>query len=132
MTLYVFIVNEKADFDTYDDIYDICVTVCEPYEYAKGEKKDYYDIFSDLIMKSVSVIRKTGECTCLCAWSRFIILNKDTFIKAANDLWVHVPEDENQLVYEWIREINYWLAGYVSENIYKRFVTDYGNLLKAA
>ena len=30
MTLYEFITLEQADFDTFDTVYDTCVTVCEP------------------------------------------------------------------------------------------------------
>ena len=49
MNLYDFLMLEKADFDTYDTVFDICVTVCEPYEYEEGDEKEYYDIFNELI-----------------------------------------------------------------------------------
>ena len=61
MKLYDFIALEKADFDTYDTVFDVCVTVCEPYEYEEGEEKEYYDIFNELIMKNVEVEEKTDE-----------------------------------------------------------------------
>ena len=53
MTLYDFIMQEHADFDTYDTEFDTCVTVCEPYEYEEGEEKEYYDIFNDLNIRHV-------------------------------------------------------------------------------
>lgn len=126
MTLYEFITLEQADFDTFDTVYDTCVTVCEPYEYEEGEQKEYYDIFSDLIMQMVEVEEKTGECTCLCKWSDFIEKNIATFRKAADELWLRTPKADEDLIYEWIKEINSWLAGYVSEKTYKKFVTTYG------
>lgn len=126
MTLYEFITLEKADFDTFDTVYDTCVTVCEPYEYEEGEEKEYYDIFSDIIIQKVEVEEKTGECTCLCKWSDFIKKNIATFRKAADELWMRTPKADEDLIYEWINEINSWLAGYVSENTYKKFVTTYG------
>lgn len=131
MTLYEFITLEQADFDTFDTVFDTCVTVCEPYEYEEGEEKEYYDIFSDLIMQKVEVEEKTGECTCLCKWSDFIEKNITTFRKAADELWVRTPKADDDLIYEWIREINAWLAGYVSESTYKEFVTTYGEQLVA-
>lgn len=131
MTLYEFITLEQADFDTFDTVYDTCVTVCEPYEYEEGEQKEYYDIFSDLIMQMVEVEEKTGECTCLCKWSDFIEKNIATFRKAADELWTKTPKADDDLIYEWIKEINSWLAGYVSENTYKKFVTTYGEQLVA-
>lgn len=131
MTLYEFITLEQADFDTFDTVYDTCVTVCEPYEYEEGEQKEYYDIFSDLIMQMVEVEEKTGECTCLCKWSDFIEKNIATFRKAADELWMRTPKADEDLIYEWIKEINSWLAGYVSENTYKKFVTTYGEQLVA-
>ena len=56
MTLYDFILQEQGDFDTYDTVFDVCVTVCEPYEYDEGEEKEYYDIFSDMIIKMVEEV----------------------------------------------------------------------------
>jgi len=125
MTLYDFIMQEHADFDTYDTVFDTCVTVCEPYEYGEGEEKEYYDIFNDLMMKNVEFSEKISECSCVCKWSDFIKNNLEVFRKAADELWVRTPKEDDDLIYEWIREINSWMAGYVSEGIYKKFVTEY-------
>lgn len=131
MNLYDFLTLEKADFDTYDSVFDVCVTVCEPYEYEEGDEKEYYDIFNELMMKKVEVEEKTGECTCVCKWSDFITKNLDTFRSAADELWVRTPEPDDDLIYEWIKEINAWMAGYVSESAYKKFVIKYGEQLEA-
>lgn len=130
MTLYDFILQEQGDFDTYDTVFDVCVTVCEPYEYDEGEEKQYYDIFNDLIMKNVEVDYKKSDYECICKWNDFIEKNIETFRKAADDLWYHTPKNDDDLIYEWIREINSWMAGYVSESVYKKFVTEYGEQLK--
>lgn len=130
MTLYDFIAKEQADFDTFDTEYDVCVTVCEPYEYDEGKEKEPYDVFTELIMKNVEVESKTGECTCVCKWSDFINRNIDTFKRAAEQLWYALPKTDDTLVYEWIKEIHYWLAGCVSNKTYDKFIKEYGNLLK--
>ena len=130
MTLYDFILQEQGDFDTYDTVFDVCVTVCEPYEYDEGEEKEYYDIFNDLIMKNVEVDYKKSDYECICKWNDFIEKNIETFRKAADELWYHTPKNDDDLIYEWIREINSWMAGYVSESVYKKFVTEYGEQLK--
>jgi len=130
MTLYDFILQEQGDFDTYDTVFDVCVTVCEPYEYDEGEEKQYYDIFNDLIMKNVEVDYKKSDYECICKWNDFIEKNIETFRKAADELWYHTPKNDDDLIYEWIREINSWIAGYVSESVYKKFVTEYGEQLK--
>ena len=131
MNLYDFLMLEKADFDTYDTVFDVCVTVFEPYEYEEGDEKEYYDIFNELMMKKVEVEEKTGECTCVCKWSDFITKNLDTFRSVADELWVRTPESDDDLIYEWIKEINAWMAGYVSEGAYKKFVIKYGEKLEA-
>ena len=82
-------------------------------------------------MQMVEVEEKTGECTCLCKWSDFIEKNIATFRKAADELWTGTPKSDDDLIYEWIKEINSWLAGYVSERTYKKFVTTYGEQLVA-
>ena len=130
MTLYEFITQEQGDFDTYDTVFDVCVTVCEPYEYDEGEEKQYYDIFNDLIMKNVEVDYKKSDYECICKWNDFIKKNIETFRKAADELWYHTPKNDDDLIYEWIKEINSWMAGYVSESVYKKFVTEYGEQLK--
>ena len=126
MTLYEFITTEHADFDTYDTVFDTCVTVCEPYEYEEGEEKEYYDIFNDLIMKNVEFSEKISECSCVCKWRDFIKKNLEVFRKAADELWVRTPKEDDDLIYGWIKEIHAWMAGYVSESTYKEFVTKYG------
>ena len=52
--------------------------------------------------------------------------NLEVFRKAADELWVRTPKEDDDLIYEWIKEIHAWMAGYASESTYKKFVTEYG------
>lgn len=125
MTLYDFIVMENNDFDTYDTVYDAEVTVCVPCE----KETDWYDKFYNFIIKRVMFVKKISDGECNADWSKFITDNLDLFREIANDMWNDgtVPDDDDDLVYEWIKEIEGWLAGYVSENEYQHFMENYSN-----
>ena len=99
MTLYDFVLQEQGDFDTYDTVFDVCVTVCEPYEYAEGEEKEYYDIFNELMMKNVEVDYKKNDYECICKWSDFIKKNLEVFRKAADEPWIRTPKEDDDLIY---------------------------------
>ena len=137
MTLYEFLKLEKADFDTYDTVFDIEVTVCCPMEFfvnGTGKYTDdkWYDTFYDFILKHVEFVEKTGECSCVVNWYKFIKDNMETFRECANDMWKEgtVPDNEEDFIYEWIKEINGWLIGYVSETEYKIFMEKYAPKIK--
>lgn len=70
---------------------------------------------------------KISECECIAEWTNFIADNLEVFREAANDMWYddRVPDDNDDLIYEWIKEINSWLAGYVSEVEYQKFMEKY-------
>lgn len=136
MTLYEFLRLEKSDFDTYDTVYDVCVTVCEPYEGTMADM-DNYDAFCDCIYKHVELVEKTDECSCTANWTGFITDNLSVFRECANEMWKKEwiykyggEPDDDDLIYEWINEIHSWLAGYVSESEYKEFMEKYAPRLK--
>ena len=81
-------------------------------------------------MKNVEVDYKKSDYECICKWNDFIEKNIETFRKAADELWYRTPKNDDDLIYEWIKEINSWMAGYVSESVYKKFVNEYGEQLK--
>ena len=128
MTLYDFIVKEDNDFDTYDTVFDAEVSVCVPCE----KETDWYDKFYNFIIKRVMFVEKISDGECTADWSKFITDNLDLFREIANDMWNDgtVPDDDDDLVYEWIKEIEGWLAGYVSENEYQKFVENYADKFK--
>ena len=129
MTIYDFLKLEKSDFDTYDTEYDVCVTCCEPYE---DDEQDNYDAFCECIYKHVELVEKTGECSCVANWTKFITDNMSVFRECANEMWYEgsVPKSDDSLTYKWINEIHSWLAGYVSETEYKHFMEKYAPRLK--
>lgn len=126
MTLYEFIKMENNDFDTYDTVFDVEVTVCVPYD----KEKDWYDKFYNFIIKHVQFVEKLSGGECTADWYNFINENIKVFRQAANDMWrldyINIDDDDD-LIYEWIKEIEGWLAGYVSETEYRKFMENYSN-----
>lgn len=135
MNLFEFLIMGDVDYDTFDNVYDTCVTVCVPYEYENTEEMDYYDKFTVFIYKSVKILErhksKYSE-TLVVNWSEFIEKNLDTFRAIAEDMWREetIPKDNDDLVYDWINELHAWLAGYVSDSRYQEFMEKYAPLLK--
>lgn len=130
MTLYDFVRMEDTDFDTYDTVFDVEVTVCVPYD--DSEITEWHDKFYNFIIKHVEFKEKTSECECTAEWTNFITDNLEVFREAANDMWYddRVPDDDDDLIYEWIKEIHSWLAGYVSEVEYQKFMEKYAPKIK--
>lgn len=128
MTLYDFIVMEKTDFDTYDTVFDVEVTVCVP----NDDESDYYDKFYNFIIRHVEFVEKTSKYECTAEWTKFITDNIDVFRIAARRMWREetVPKTDDDLIYEWIKEINGWLAGYVSETEYAEFMENYAPMIR--
>lgn len=120
MTLYEKIREEEYEFDTCDDVYDIIITTVDI-----DEENDWYSKFGNFIMKNVNVLEEAGGCDYVCDWSALITENLPIFREAAEELWYGVPKDDDDLTYEWLREINNWLVGYVSEGIYRKFMETY-------
>lgn len=117
MKLYEFMKMSKADYDTYDTVYDACVTVC----YA-DEETDSYDKFCNDIMKKVEVVEVHENCI-IVDWSALINENIDKFREFTENHWKYTYEDdEDELIYQWINEINAYMAGYVSEDFYNILV----------
>lgn len=114
MNLYDWLKEKDNDYDTYDTVYDICVTVCVPYE---GLSPEWYDKFSDFVLKHVEVVEETSDFECIADWNEFIEHYKDIFKMITAESWNHMPDDED-FNYEWIREIDKLLTGYGSEKTY--------------
>lgn len=128
MTLYDFIKMEDSDFDTYDTVFDICVTVCVPYE---SDEPEWYDKFYDFICRKVEVQKKINKCVAVCEWTKFIADNLDVFKEIAREMWREetIPDDDDidEWEYSWIGEIHGWLAGGVSESEYQKFMEKYSS-----
>lgn len=131
MNLYDFIIKEDSDYDTYDTVYDICVTVCVPYR-ELGEEMDWFDKFYNFILQHVEFIKEVSDYECTANWSRFIEENINVFTEAANEFWYEhlIPKNQDDMIYEWIKELHGWLSGYVSECEYHKFMEKYAPRIK--
>lgn len=121
MTLYERLEKTKDCFDTYDTDYDAEVTV----DWI-DEITDNYDKFCMGIIKLVPVVKEENDGTIICGWTSLIVNNLDVFKEFTEKHWIcQYEDDEDELIYQWIKEICYWIAGYTSESVYKEFVENY-------
>lgn len=114
--LYDFLIEKDNDYDTYDTVWDACVTVCVPYE-TEGNETDWYDKFCNFILKHVDVVKEIRECECVVDWNSFFEYNLETFRKITKETWGYTPDDED-FICEWIEETHKLLAGYGTESTY--------------
>lgn len=125
MTLYEYLKLQQGGWisaDTYDTVFDAVVTIDADIDHENSE--DPYDQFVFGILRSVE-IAKIGKDTLVCKWSKFINDNWQLFKAFSREYWNNQYEDDNaEFVYQWIREIHYYLAGYVGNSTYKAFCKD--------
>ena len=125
MNLYEFIKVADNDYDTYDNVYDGVVTVCS-FDKEDEQSEEYYEKFRIGIMKFVEVVRGVSDYELVCKWSDVIERNFDIFTEFAEAHWNNQYEDDrDEFIYQWIKEIHYYIAGYVGESTYKDFVENY-------
>lgn len=121
MTVYDFIKETGYDYDVYDDDFDTCVTCCDC---SDSEDEDNYYRFYSGIQKLVNVVENRKDWL-IADWSAMIRQNKPILEEYMYKNWKRDYEDEDDFIYEWIREFHLWGAGYTSENTYKDFVENY-------
>jgi hypothetical protein len=116
MTLKEFLKMQETDYDVNDVDFDATITCC-----YIDEINDNYDKFCDMLTSKVSIIR--GGDHPIVSWSGFIRNNLDKFRLFAEKNWYDAYEDdEEELVYQWITELDGYAAGMVSESFYKILV----------
>ena len=126
MKLYDFMQESYNDYDIYDTEYDTAVTVCHIDE---EDIDDDYDKFCVEILKKVDYVEQTDSCTVIVDWSGLIKRNWNKFKAFSDAHWYNsYNEDDDEFIYQWIKEINYYVAGYVSDDFYKTLV-DFVNSL---
>ena len=129
MTVYDLIKETGYDYDVYDDEFDACVTCCDcseqEKEYEGDEDFEFYYKFYAGIQKLVNVVDTSHKDYITADWSNLIRHNKPILETFMYKNWKRDYEDEDDFVYEWIREFNLWGAGYTSESVYKDFVENY-------
>ena len=119
MKLFDFLKMSECDYDTYDTEYDATVTVCCIYE---EDEQDDYDKFCNEIVKKVDVMGVDTDSLTV-NWSELINRNIDKFKKFTKKYWhksCQYEDDIDEFIYQWINEIHMYLAGYVSEDFYKK------------
>lgn len=120
MTLYEYTRVNQNDFDCYDTEYDISVTYC--FIDAEDEE-DVYDKFCNNLIKKVNVVEQTSDCAVICDWTKLIKDNWNNFKDFTLAHWAfQYEDDDDEFIYQWIREIHYYIAGYVSEDFYTTLV----------
>lgn len=121
MKLYEAMKMTENDWDTYDTVYDACVTVC--YIDEEDEQTDDYYKFCTEIIKKVEVEKIIPTSHIVCNWTKLITDNMDKFKDFTEKYWNNQYEDdEDEFIYQWINEIHYYLAGYVNEDFYSELV----------
>lgn len=113
MTVYEYLKMNECDEDFWDDQFDTCVTICCPDE----ESTDFYDKYIEEISKRVNVIKTDG--TVIAGWSEMIEKNFEKFKAFTKAHWRTDYEDHDDFVYEWIKEIHLYVAGYVPDSFYE-------------
>lgn len=115
-SLFDYMKEHQEDIDTFDTDYDAIVTVC----YMEEEDiNDNYDKFCIEIIKKV-MVESAAHGDVVVDWSGFVKKNMKQLKAFTEKYWNNQYEDdEDEFIYQWIREIHYYLAGYVGESTYK-------------
>lgn len=121
MKLYDYLRLTECDYDTYDDAYDAVITVC-----INTEPEDDYDEFCIDLCNKIDICKISEDGNPICNWSEFIERNLHVFRKFANKYWTKGNyEDEEDFIYEWIKELHMFLAGYGNDyTFYKEELLD--------
>lgn len=121
LRLYDFLMRSKRDFDTADEVFDASVTACyiEPDSFELYKDDSYYQ-FTKWVYENVKVIEV--DETVICDWSGFVEEHMQSFRKFSEKNWKYSYPDNDDFVYEWVKEINSYLAGCVSDKCYKELL----------
>lgn len=116
------LLSENNDYiEFYDDRFDAFVALDYVSEKKLNCKEDkYYYRFLNYLNNNVQVL-SAGNC--ICAWTDFIKKHIKAFKKFTKEHWTRTYEDDmDEFIYQWIRELHLYGAGYVSETEYKALV----------
>ena len=114
MTLYEFVMLHENDYDAWDKEYDTCVTVCHI-----DKVTDSYDAFCKKMMQKVSVVGTANNDDPIVNWTELIERNMPVLKSFTEKHWDNKYKDDvDEFIYQWIKEIHMYFAGYVSEEFY--------------
>ena len=106
-----------TDIDTYDTVYDSCITVSIDTEETP---EDECDTFVHALCRLVEVEESESEYI-ECRWSVLIGKNINLFRDFAKRYWERkrdVISDDDDLTEEWLNQFQAYLSGYATEEDY--------------
>lgn len=121
MKLYDFLKISQNDFDTCDTVYDTGITVCYIDE---EDADDNYDKFCIELMKKVEVDKQNDDIL-IVKWTELIENNMEKFRAFTAKNWYEncqYEDDNDEFIYQWINEIDQYMAGNVSIDFYDELV----------
>lgn len=115
MTLFEYLESTKNDYDTYDTVFDFCITVC-----YVGSIDDSYDKFCAELFSLVSVV---DESSMTVNWYELIDKNYEQFKEFANKNWIRsYPGDKDDDIYRWLAELRSLITGWGSDGQYTLYL----------
>lgn len=115
MKLYDWWKYDKGSYDCYDSEISTCVTI----DWIDGSLLETdYGKFAVELTKKVDFLEKLDDCSLICDWSKLIKDNMDKFKAFTKKEWERDYDDETEFIYQWIKELHYYVAGYVPEDYY--------------
>ena len=119
MKLYDVVKLTENCYDTCDTIFDIVVTV----DFIEEDKNnDNYEKFCIEIMKKAEAEKVNGDIIVV-KWTELIKNNMEKFKEFSRENWnTSYEDDEDEFIYQWIKEIHYYMAGYVADDFYSKLV----------
>ena len=126
MKLYeVLQTHEELCIDTADKTFDCIVTI----DWEKGaEPKNNYEKFQILLYKKVEFEKffEGAYASAIVDWSGLVDNNKELFREFVKTDWVdekkYVLNDDDDLLFEWVEQFHYLLAGYGNEPTYASLI----------
>lgn len=112
----------QNDVDTFDKTFEVIVTCChitdeefeEEINDAENSFRNYFR-FIKYIYENVDVVNTKNI---ICDWAGFVKEHYNALYKFMEEHWMHCYENKDDFIYQWIKEIHYYLAGYTTEENY--------------
>lgn len=117
-SVYEFMCLTQGDYDINDSELDTSVTVVYIEE---SDDNDTHEQFCIELLKKVKLNSFTNNCV-EADWSALIRENKELFTQFMKENWKQQYTDEEEFIYQWIKEIHLYLAGYTYDDMYAKML----------
>lgn len=119
MKLYDWWKHDKGSYDCYDTELTISVTI----DWIDGSLLNSdYGKFAVELTKKVDFVERVSDSTLICDWSKLIRDNYSKFKEFTAWNWQRDYADPEEFIFQWIRELHYYVAGYVPEETYSKIL----------